>query len=306
MRSDAFPGFMETIKTTAVPVPAEQDFTETRKPTSLLIAQFFLFPLIIIGICVGVFLLFGYVTYQQSSPQEYLTAIRNGGGINDEKRWQAAFELSNVVASQKDKLRKSDFVHDVAAVYRNAREEDPRVRQFLALTMGNIGDNRAVPALIDGLNDEQVENRIYTLLALGLIGDNAAVPGVLAQLHDKDPAVRKVSAYVLGAIKDPSAVKDLQIALNDTTSEVRWNAAMALAQLNDAAGSDELVKLLDHTYVDQLQDMTGEQKTELMVNAVKCLALLKFEPARENIAAMSRSESNLTVRGAALEALKKF
>jgi len=289
-----------------MPVPAEGDFTEIRKPTSLLIAQFFLFPLIIIGICVGVFLLFGYATFQQRSPREYLNAIRTGGGINDEVRWQAAFELSNVVASQKESLRNSEFVHDVVAVYRSARTEDPRVRQYLALTMGNIGDKRAVPALIDGLNDEQVESRIYTLLALGLIGDNAAVPGVLPQLQHKDPAVRKVAAYVLGAIKDPGAVRDLQIALNDTSNEVRWNAAMALAQVNNASGTEVLMSLLDHQYIDEIPDMTGAQKTELMVNAVKCLALLKFEPAREKIAAMSRNESNLTVRGASLEALKKF
>src|SRR5262249_23289401 len=246
---------------------------------------------------------FGYVTYEQRTPRDYLNSIRTGGGINDEVRWQAAFELSNVVASQKDKLRDSEFVRDLIAVYRNARTEDPRVRQYLALTMGNIGDKRAVPALLDGLNDEQIENRIYTLLALGLIGDNAAVPGVLPQLQDKDPAVRKVAAYVLGAIKDPSATRDLQIALNDTNNEVRWNAAMALALVNNGAGTDLLMKLLDHGYVDAVQDMTAEQKTELMVNAVKCLALLKFEPAREKITALSQSEPNLTVRSASLEAL---
>src|SRR5262245_24990913 len=274
---------METTKTNSVSIPAAEDLVEIKKPTSLLIAQFFLFPLIIIAICIGVFLLFGYVTYVQRSPQEYLNAIRTGGGINDEVRWQAAFELSNIVSTQKEKLRNSDFVRDVIAVYRSAREEDPRVRQYLALTLGNIGDPRAVTALVDGLNDDAVENRIYTLLALGLIGDNAAVPGVLPQLHHKDSAVRKVAAYVLGTIKDPSAVRELQIALNDTSIEVRWNAAMALARLNDSSGADLLMKLLDRSYVDTLPDMDGKQKAELLVNAVKCLALLKFEPAREKI-----------------------
>src|SRR5262245_27822103 len=162
---------MESMNTTPSSIPPADDLVEVRKPTSLLVAQFFLFPLIIIGICVGVFLLFGYVTYEQKTPQDYLRAIRSGGGINDEVRWQAAFELSNIVSSQKEKLKGSEFVRDIIAVYGNARSEDPRVRQYLALTLGNIGDTRAVTALVDGLNDDQLENRIYTLWALGSIGD---------------------------------------------------------------------------------------------------------------------------------------
>src|SRR5262249_50824570 len=180
------------------------------------------------------------------------------------------------------------------------------VRQYLALTMGNIGDKRAVSALVDGLNDDPVENRIYTLWALGAIGDNAAVPGVLQQLQHQDPAVRKVAAYVLGAIKDPGAARDLQIALNDAKNEVRWSAAMALAQINDRSGAEVLMKLLDHNYLAPVEDMNAAQKSELMVNAVKCLALLRFEPARERIAALSQNDPDLAVRGASLEALKKF
>jgi len=295
---------MDTINTTSgQPV---EDLVEVRKPTSLLVAQFFLFPLIIIGICVGIFLLFGYITYEQNGPQDYLKAIRAGGGINDEVRWQAAFELSNIVSSQKEKLRGTDFVRDLIGVYGGARTDDPRVRQYLALTLGNIGDRRAVTALVAGLNDEQVENRIYTLWALGSIGDNSAVPGVLQQLRHQDPAVRKVAAYVLGALKDPAAARDLQIALNDSKDEVRWSAAMALAQLNNDAGADVLLKLLDHGALESVQDMTAEQKSKLVVDAVKCLALLKFEPAREKIAALSRGDPDLAVRGASLEALKKF
>jgi HEAT repeat protein len=280
----------------------ELDLTEERKPTSLLVAQFFLFPLIIIAICVGIFLLFGYLTQEQRSPREYLSVIQNG---SDSQRWQAAVELSHQVFTEKDKMDPA-FAGDMIAAYRNVRNGDVRVRRYLALAIGNIGDKRAVPSLVEGLDDSDTENQIYTLSALGLIGDNSAVPGVAKQLKHPDPSVRKVAAYVLGAIKDPSAAHDLQIALNDVKEEVRWNAAMALARMNDDAGADILERLLDHGYVDRIPDMTPDQKTDLMVNAVKCLALLKYQPAREKVAALSRSDPNLAVRDAALEALKKF
>ena len=279
-----------------------EDLIEERKPTSLLVAQFFLFPLIIIAICVGIFLLFGYLTYEKRSPREYLLALQTG---SEGQRWQAAYELSDHVSSKKDSLD-PEFADDMIAAYRNSKAGDPKVRRYLALALGRLGDKRATAPLVEGLDDADIENQIYTLSALGFIGDNSAVPGVIKQLKHPDPSVRKVAAYVLGAMKDPSAAHDLQIALNDVKDDVRWNAAMALARMDDPAGSDILVKLLDHGYVNSVADMTAEQKDELMVNAIRCLGLLRFQPARATIDELSRNDSSLAVRNAALEALKKI
>ena len=294
---------MET-KTPSVSIPSADDLVEIKRPTSLLIAQFFLFPLIIIAICVGIFLLFGYLTYEQKSPQEYLNDVRTGSELCC--RWQSAYELSNIISSQKEKIRNTDFVNDLVKVYQNSREGDPRVRRYLALTMGHLGDPRAVPALIEGLNDNDSENQMNNLLALGTIADKSATPAIIQHLTSNNPAVRKMSAFVLSAIKDPAAARDLEIALNDTNDEVRWYAAIALAQIGNASGANVLMRLIDHNYLEQLQGFTLEQKSQLMINAVKCLGLLKFEPAKDRILALSRTDSDLGVRDAALEALKKF
>jgi HEAT repeat protein len=294
---------MET-KPTSVPVPVTDDLIEERKPTSLLIAQFFLFPLIIIGICVGIFLLFGYLTYEQKTPGDYLRDVQTGSDLCC--RWQAAYELSSIISSNKEEIRKTDFIHDVVKVYQNSRDEDPRVRRYLALTMGHIGDARAIPALVEGLSDGDAENQIYTLWALGSIGDAAAVPDITGRLRSTEPAVRKTAAYVLGVIKDPRAAHDLEVALNDPSNDVRWNAAMALAQMNNASGADVLMGLLDRSYVDRLDGMTPEQKSELLINAIKCLGILKFGPAQDKIAALSVNDPDLSVRDASLEALRKY
>ncbi len=287
-----------------------------------------MFPLIIIAICVGIFLLFGYLVYDQSSAKEYLGEIRTGSGS---ARWQAAYELSNIISTDNKKLHDPELIHDVSTLYINSRDDDPRVRRYLALTLGKMADHQSVPALVTGLEDAeklktapaetgtfnfgpspeerrdaQTQNQIYTLWALGSIGDNAAVPGVLKELHNDDAAVRKTAAYVLGAIKDPAAIHDLQVALNDSKDDVRWNAAMALARLGDAAGSGVLLNLIDRSYLDKVEGMTPELRSELMVNAVKCLGLLKFESARDKIKQLSQSDPDLTVRNAAIEALKNF
>ena len=294
---------MET-KTSGVPIPPIDDLVEVKKPTSLLIAQFFLFPLIIIAICIGIFLLFGYLTYEQKTAQEYLNDVRTGSELCC--RWQSAYELSNIISSQKEKLRKTNFVDDLVKVYQSSRAGDPRVRRYLALTMGHFGDPRAVPALVEGLNDTDVDNQIYNLWALGSIGDSAPVPDITKKLEAQDPAIRRTAAYVLGALKDSRAIQDLKVALNDSSDDVRWNAAIALAQLNDASGSELLTKLLDRGYVDKLEGMTPEQKSQLVINAVKCLGLLKFQSAKDKILALSQNDPDLAVRDASLEALKKF
>ena len=293
---------METKSTSVLPAPDE--LVEVKKPTSLLIAQFFLFPLIIIAICVGIFLLFGYLTYEQKTPQEYLNDVRTGSELCC--RWQSAYELSNIISSQKEKLRNTDFVNDLIKVYQGSRDGDPRVRRYLALTMGHLGDARAVPVLIEGLSDNDSENQMNNLLALGTIADKSATPAVVQRLSSNDPAIRKMSAFVLSAIKDPAATHDLEIALNDTNDEVRWYAAIALAQINDPAGADVLMKLIDRSYLDALQGFTSEQKDQLLINAVKCLGLLKFQPAKDRILALSQTDPDLGVRDASLEALKKF
>jgi HEAT repeat protein len=294
---------MET-KTTSVPIPPVDDPVEVKKPTSLLIAQFFLFPLIIIAICVGIFLLFGYLTYEQKTAQEYLNDVRTGSELCC--RWQSAYELSNIISSQKERLRNTDFVNDLVKVYQTSRSEDPRVRRYLALSMGQLGDPRAVPALIGGLSDTEIDNQIYNMWALGSIGDSSAVPDITRKLEAQDPAIRRTAAYVLGALKDPRAIRDLKIALNDSSEDVRWNAAIALAQLNDASGTDLLTKLLDRGYVDKLEGMTPDQKSQLVINAVKCLGILKFQPAKDKIFALSQNDPDLAVRDASMEALKKF
>jgi HEAT repeat protein len=294
---------MET-KSTSVSIPDADELIEVKKPTSLLIAQFFLFPLIIIAICIGIFLLFGYMTYEQKTAQEYLNDVRNGSELCC--RWQSAYELSNIISTQKEKLRSTNFVNDLIKVYQGSHEADPRIRRYLALTMGHLGDPRAVPALIDGLNDTDTDNQMNNLLALGSIGDKSATAAVVQRLSSNDPAVRQMAAFVLTALKDPAAIRDLQVALNDTKDEVRWYAAIALAQVNDASGTDVLMKLIDHSYLESLQGLTPDRKNQLVINAVKCLGILKFAPARDRILALSQSDPDLAIRDASIEALKQF
>lgn len=307
-----------------ISMPPEEDLTEVEQPTSLLVAQFFLFPLIVIAFGIGIFLLFGYVTYDEKPPEAYLREIRQGsaGSPFDTRRWQAALELSKVLAADSEQLRRSGFSAELIEVYRNAQADDPRIRQFLAVSLGHLGDPAAVPALTqalgrgaegdresagtEGLPDAEVEVQIWTLWALGAIGDPAAADSVAPLAVHSDPAVRKMAVYVLGTLKDPSTIHDLQVALNDPSTDVRWNAAMALAQMHDSAGVKILLQLTDREYLAQFVEISEEERAKIIVNAVRSLGLLKLEEARSQLASLSQSDPSLSVRDAALEALGTY
>ena len=296
----------ETPKSKPAPASADE-LEEVKQPSSLLVAQFFVFPLAIIAICVGIFVLFGYLTYEQKSPRDYLSDIRTG---SDQRRWQAAYELSTLVRANKEELRNENFARELLVTYRGAKDQDPRIRRYLALTLGQIGDrvalpSFAVPSLIEGLDDSDTETQIYTIFALGSIKDHAAVPGILEKLRSDDAGVRKMAAYVLGVLGDVSAIRGLQIALNDVKEDVQWNSAIALAQLRDPSGSAILMNLIDRQYFAR-RALTEVQESEIVANAVKAIGVLQFQAGRSRIDALSRTDPDLTVRQAAIEALKKF
>ncbi len=334
---------MDDLTSKSSPLPPDEDLTEVRKPASLLIAQFFLFPLIIIGICVGIFLFFGYLIFgsaDQKTPSQYLDRMRSGTGT---QRWQAAYELSNLVKSNPERAHTPEFVERLSVAYTDTQDEDILVRGYIALIFGELKESSAVSLLSDGLRrDEKLKNspwdqrgflgilgpsvdqireellqdQIYTLWALGSIGDNSAVPVVLEFANNQEASIRKVAAYVLGSMKDQRAVEVLRVLLNDSRDDVRWNAALSLAQLGDSEGAELLMKLLDHSYVDALPDMDPvcdmlktqcrDPKASLMASAVTGLGTLKYEAAREKIRALSESDAAPEVRNASLEALKKY
>ncbi len=314
-----------------IAVPPEEelnDLTEVRKPTSLLVAQFFLFPLIIIAFGVGIFVLFGYMAYDEPPPEEYLAVIRSSGGYFDRQRWQAAAQMTNVIATRADELRGTGFADEVLAAYidaqattvtgREAAASDPllgllsldpdesQLRRFLAMSLGYLQHAPAVPALTRGLNDPNAETQIWTLWALGMVGDPSAGPAAAGMIGSGDAGVRQMSAYVLGVLRNPLTREDLQNALRDPAADVRWTAAMSLAQMGDATGADLLIEVTDRSYFDGFEEMSDEDKETVITNAVHCLGLLKLDRARGHLAELRANDPSLKVRAAAIAALEAY
>jgi len=267
-------------------------------PRSILF-QFVLFPLGIVVVAVAVFSLFGRLATSEQSVPDYLNQIRAG---STHERWQAAYQLSKSIERGETK-KYPNLEQQVAALYESSKNDDPRIRRYLSVVLGRLGDRRATPVLLDGLRDKDVENRIYALLGLGELRDPAAVPQVAALAADSEPDIRKTATYTLGQIGDPSAVPALVKALDDEAADVRYNAALALSRFNDRRAVPALHDMLDRSRLDHVSGMREDQKEDAMIMAMAPYARLGGADAKPNLERIAAADPSLRVRAAAKSAL---
>jgi len=286
--------------------------TATRNPlvaAPALAVQFFLIPLAVVGITVLIYVGFRSLITEQRTPQDYLAEVRNGG---TDRRWPAAYELSRLMADPKVRADRSLDAALVKA-FEDAKDDDPRVRQYLALAIGQMDPPlpaRAVAALTAALGDADSEARISAIWALGSSGDPAMVALVQPLYDSSDAGIRKMAVYALGALPGDAQNVTLRTALQDSTADVRWNAAVALARHGSREGLPVLRQMLDRTYVEQAvkrevrQDEDDDPVADVMITAVRAVAALKDESLRASIEGLSQQDRSMKVRQAAIEALK--
>ena len=263
--------------------------------------QFVVFPLGIVAVAVAIFFLFGKLASDEQTIPDYLNEVKSGGR---RERWQAAYQLSQLINVGEAK-KYPNLVNDVAKIYVDAKTDDPRIRQYLSMVLGNLGDRRATPLLVEALGDPTPEARIYAALALGRLRDPAAVPPLLEAFASDERDVRKAVAYALGEIGDRRAAEPLAGALSDPTADVRFNAAIALARLGDTRAIGVLREMLDRARLDQVQQMRPEQKEQAMLAAIPALVKVAPEEAPRILGPLSEKDPSLQVRSAAKEALGK-
>jgi len=194
-----------------------------------LAVQFFLIPLVVVGLTVLVYVGFGSLLTDERTAPDYLREIQTGGTSH---RWPAAYELSRLMndpAVRRDQRLGPALVKALE----NAKDDDPRVRRYLALAIGRLESPLppdAVAALVAALDDPDGEARITAIWALGSSGDPAVVSRLLPVFESGDAGVRKMVVYALGALPGDAQLPTLRAALRDSAADVRWNAAVALSR----------------------------------------------------------------------------
>jgi HEAT repeat protein len=282
--------------------PREPDMPERddlpKESARTILFQFVIFPLGIVVIAVGVFLLFGKLASDEQSIPDYLNEIRSG---SSHERWQAAYQLSKSLKRGEAK-RYPNLEEQVASLYVGAKHDDPRIRRYLSMVLGSLGDRRATPLLVDALKEPDVDTRIYALLALADLRDPSSVPALMNAAHDEEKDVRKTALYALGSIGDPRGSDLLAGELTDETADVRYNAAIALARMGDRRAIGVLREMLDRSRLNNVRDMREDQKEEAMIVAINSYTRLVGQGASPDLVRLTH-DPNIRVAMAAKEAL---
>lgn len=262
--------------------------------------QFFVIPAFVVALCVGVFFFFAWLVSDEKTSVDYLNEVRAGGA---NRRWQAAFELSKIITMEDEQRRMEGLVPEMVVAFEAAETDDPRVRHYLALTLGHLADPAAVPALVEALGDDEPGTRLYSAWALGSIGDTSAADPLIERVGDDDAGVRKMAVYALGVLGDHKAVPRLRAALSDPARDVSWNAAVALAQLHDASGEAQLLQMLDEPFLEGLEDMDPSQRLLATQSAIQAAAIVGGASLTSKLREIADAHQNLTLREEALSAI---
>lgn len=141
--------------------------------------------------------------------------------------------------------RHGDLVTEPMIAFLDQEERHPS-RSWAAAVLGEVKATRAYPALVRALNDLDDEVRAKAAGALGRLGDQRAVPHLLDRLlTDPIPFVRARIAGALGQFAGNEVIESLVRSLGDPAWWVRMRSVEALEQIGARAERPLLVALDD-------------------------------------------------------------
>ena len=264
-----------------------------------LFMKLFIVPAIIVAVALGIFLLGTLALQHPKTASQYLTELKSD---STEKRWQAAYELSRMLA-QGEKIKfDQDLRAQLVQTFNDSKKDDPRIREYLALVLGHLKEKSAVPVLSEAVKDESNDVRIYSLWALGNIEDPAGGSAALEGLSDSDPAVQRMAVGALSALRYGPAKFPLEKNLESSNQALKYDSAVALARLKDEKAVPTLLEMM-------ALKTTGKPDDEIIQSAklaaIEGAAELNNAKLLEQITLMSKNDPDLKVRDAAIQFLKK-
>ncbi len=119
----------------------------------------------------------------------------------------------------------------VETLIAEARSENKALRSLAIQKLGRLGDAKAVPFLVELLEDPDAQVRVLALEALAGIGDPRCLAGFLERFRDSQPVVVATAAREVVRFDAAAAIPALFQALRHRTAGVRDQAARAFERL---------------------------------------------------------------------------
>ena len=272
--------------------------------------SFFLIPFMIAIFGALFFFMFQFLTYEKNTPSDLLDNIQSGSTT---KRWQSAFELSNMLDASKIQ-NKNLFNSKLVALYEKSKYDDIRVRTYLALAMGKTGDLYFGPYLTEAVkNDVDLTNRIAAIRSLGMLKYDKSCK-ILKDviLNSKFDSERLSAIISLGVIGNKKYRKVLVQMLDYEEPNIRWDAAIALAKMGDKSGINIIINLLDRKYYDSYPSMVDgsgvdrDESDNSIYTAIAISQVLVDSRFKEKLIYLSENDKNIKIREFALKTLNDY
>ena len=272
--------------------------------------SFFLIPFMIAIFGALFFFMFQFLTYEKNTPIDLLDNIQSGSST---KRWQSAFELSNML-DRSEVANREMFNNKLIYLYDKSKYDDPRVRTYLALAMGKTNDSYFGSYLLEGLkNDDDLTNRIAAIKSLGMLKYDKSCSVLESIINNSQFDSEKLAAIIsLGVIGDKKYKKVLIKMLDYEEPNIRWDAAIALAKMNDDSGLSIIVNLLDRDYYalfPSKSDGRGVNVDEIdnsIYIAIAVTQQLIDNRFKEKLIYLSENDKNIKIREFALKTLNDY
>ncbi len=289
------------------PVEEKQANTSTQEKSffGIILHSFFVIPFFIACSAVVLFSSMHWLTREQLTAYDYLEQVKVGGLT---KRWQAAFELSKILANPKLIPDEKRFQNELQSAFVNSTNDDIRVGQYLALAMAKTGNPVFLNTLISGLTGAKDENVRTIIYSLGMLKDKRAIPTLLQYLDHANARIRSIAVAALGTIGDGNVAPALRRKLQDHEPNVVWTAAIALANLPqaDPAGKNIIKDLLSREYLSRFKEVDNQEQTQIVLEAIIATSKLNDTQLNSVLSELAKNDSSMRVRSQCLAYLEKI
>ena len=194
--------------------------------------------------------------------------------------------------------REPELVKETLALFEESKDDDPRVRRYLALALGRLGDPGAVPALLgvvrDPAADPDPETLIYAVLALG--GDRRSRRGARSCSRSRAAGRRPAQG---GACTRwaPSTGREARAALAARPRRTPWRTCAGTrrwpwrARRDAGRGARARADAGPRAPGDACRTSRPEQANDVVLEAVAAAALLGDPSLRPRARAAARRGS---------------
>ena len=265
-----------------------------------LFIKLFIVPAVIVLVALGIFFLVTMALQHPKTAEQYLEELKSD---NTSRRWQSAYELSRMLNQNENIQFDQDLRTQLVQVFGDSKNDDPRLREYLALVLGRLKEKSAIPVLSSAVHDDSTDVKIYSLWALGNIEDPQGGEAALAALSDTDETVQRMAVGALSAMRYEPAKFALEKNLEGSDQALRYDSAVALARIKDEKAVPTLLEMMN-------LKPSGKPEDDQIIQSAKITAIdgaqeLPDVALKDKIVDLSKNESDIKVREAALASLKK-